>query len=72
MTVRLTELASLHSNAAEFGERLNICEEAVNRSEKLLDSVETSLKKMEEGWKGNMEVVESNVNRLDEMLKGSL
>eukprot|EP00984_Skeletonema_dohrnii_P003022 scaffold1016_cov137-Skeletonema_dohrnii-CCMP3373.AAC.5 len=72
LTVRLTELASLHSNAAEFGERLNVCEEAVNRSEKLLDSVETSLKKMEEGWKGNMEVVESNVNRLDEMLKGSM
>jgi len=72
LTVRLTELASLHSNAAEFGERLNVCEEAVNRSDKLLDSVETSLKKMEEGWKGNMEVVESNVNRLDEMLKGSL
>ncbi len=72
LTVRLTELATLHSNAAEFGERLNVCEEAVNRSEKLLESVETSLNKMEEGWKGNMEVVESNVNRLDEMLKGSM
>ena len=71
LTVRLTELASLHSSAAEFGERLNVCEEAVNRSEKLLESVETSLNKMEEGWKGNMEVVENNVNRLDEMLKGS-
>ncbi|KAL7498345.1 hypothetical protein ACHAWT_009393 [Skeletonema menzelii] len=71
LTLRLTELASLHSSAAEFGERLNICEEAVNRSEKLLESVETSLNKMEEGWKGNMEVVENNVNRLDEMLRGS-
>lgn len=71
LTVRLTELANLHSNAAEFGERLNSCEDAVNRSEKLLSSVEVSLKKMEEGWKGNMEVVESNVNRLDELLKGS-
>eukprot|EP00573_Skeletonema_grethae_P007202 CAMPEP_0201697424 /NCGR_PEP_ID=MMETSP0578-20130828/11302_1 /ASSEMBLY_ACC=CAM_ASM_000663 /TAXON_ID=267565 /ORGANISM="Skeletonema grethea, Strain CCMP 1804" /LENGTH=402 /DNA_ID=CAMNT_0048183599 /DNA_START=15 /DNA_END=1223 /DNA_ORIENTATION=- len=72
LTVRLTELATLHSNAAEFGERLNVCEEAVNRSEKMLESVETSLNKMEESWKGNMEVVESNVNRLDEMLKGSM
>eukprot|EP00574_Skeletonema_japonicum_P011497 CAMPEP_0201716708 /NCGR_PEP_ID=MMETSP0593-20130828/2628_1 /ASSEMBLY_ACC=CAM_ASM_000672 /TAXON_ID=267983 /ORGANISM="Skeletonema japonicum, Strain CCMP2506" /LENGTH=403 /DNA_ID=CAMNT_0048206577 /DNA_START=21 /DNA_END=1232 /DNA_ORIENTATION=+ len=72
LTVRLTELATLHSNAAEFGERLNVCEEAANRSEKMLESVEKSLNKMEEGWKGNMEVVERNVNRLDEMLKGSM
>ncbi len=72
LTVRLTELATLHSNAAEFGERLNVCEEAVNGSEKMLESVESSLNKMEEGWKRNMEVVENNVNRLDEMLKGSM
>lgn len=71
LTVRLAELANLHSNAAEFGERLNSCEDAVNRSEKLLKSVEISLKKMEEGWKGNMEVVENNVNRLDALLKSS-
>ena len=52
LTVRLTELSSLHSNAAEFGERLNVCEEAADRSEKMLDSVEVSLKKMKEGWSG--------------------
>ena len=69
MTVRLSELATLHSNAAEFGERLNLCEEAVTRSEKMLDSVEVALKNMEEGWKDNMKIVESNVNMLDELLK---
>lgn len=71
LTVRLAELSNLHSNAADFGERLDVCEEAVNRSEKMLDSVDTSLKKMEEGWKVNMEVVESNVKRLDELLNES-
>jgi hypothetical protein len=71
LTVRLAELSNLHSNAANFGERLDVCEEAVNRSEKLLDSVDASLKKMEEGWKINMEVAESNVKRLDELLNGS-
>ena len=71
LTVRLAELSNLHSNAADFGERLDVCEEAVNRSEKLLDSVDASLKKMEEGWKVNMEVAESNVKRLDELLNGS-
>ncbi len=71
LTVSLAELSNLHSNAADFGERLDVCEEAVNRSEKLLDSVDASLKKMEEGWKVNMEVAESNVKRLDELLNGS-
>ena len=71
LTVRLAELSNLHSNAADFGERLDVCEEAVNRSEKLLDSVDASLKKMEEGWNVNMEVAESNVKRLDELLNGS-
>ena len=71
LTVRLAELSNLHSNAANFGERLDVCEEAVNRSEKLLDTVDASLKKMEKGWKINMEVAESNVKRLDELLNGS-
>jgi hypothetical protein len=71
LTVRLTELSNLHSNAAEFDQRLNGCEEAVNRSEKILDSVEVSLKKMEEGWKRNLEVVEKNVKRLDDLSKES-
>lgn len=67
LTVRLTELSNLHSNAADFGVRLDAAEAAVGRSEALLRNVEEALKKMDEGWKDNMATVERNVKKLDEM-----
>jgi hypothetical protein len=67
LTVRLTELSNLHSNAAEFGARLDAAEGAVTRSEVVLRNVEEALRKMEVGWKENMEAVERNVKKLDEL-----
>jgi len=67
LTVRLTELSNLHSNAADFAVRLDAAEAAVGRSEALLRNVEEALKKMDEGWKDNMAAVERNVKKLDEM-----
>ena len=58
LTVRLTELSNLHSNAANFGVRLDAAETVVSRSEVLLRNVEESLRKLETGWKANMEAVE--------------
>ena len=68
LTVRLLELSNLHSSAAEFGARLAAAEMAVARSEGVLLSVEEALEKMEGGWKSNMESVENNLKRLDELL----
>ncbi len=67
LTFRLTELSNLHSNAADFGVRLDAAEAAVCRSEALLKNVEDALNKMDAGWKDNMETVEKNVKKLDEM-----
>lgn len=71
LAVRLLELSNLHASAAEFASRLEAAEGAVNRSEVVLTSVEGVLKKMEGGWKENMESVERNVERLDEILSKS-
>ena len=68
LTSRLTELSDLHSNAAEFGSRMDAAEETLTRSEGLLASVEEALGKMEGGWKENMEAVERSVNKLDELV----
>ncbi len=68
LTVRLTELSNLHSNAAEFGVRLDAAEAAASRSEVLLRNVEEALGKMEVGWKDNMEAVEKNVKKLDDFV----
>ena len=70
LTVRLTELSNLHSNAANFGVRLDAAETVVSRSEVLLRNVEESLRKLETGWKANMEAVEGNVKKLDELMAG--
>lgn len=70
LTSRLTELSNLHSNAAEFGSRMDAAEETLTRSEALLASVEEALGKMEGGWKENMEAVERSVKRLDELVAG--
>lgn len=70
LTSRLTELANLHSNAAEFGSRLDAAEETLVRTEALLLSLEVALEKVEGGWKENMEAVERNVKRLDELVSG--
>ncbi|KAL7525721.1 hypothetical protein ACHAXR_001129, partial [Thalassiosira sp. AJA248-18] len=67
LTVRLLELANLHTNAAEFSTRLEAAEIAVARSEGVLYSVEEALNNVEGGWKVNMEGVERNVKRLDEL-----
>ncbi|KAL7467222.1 hypothetical protein ACHAXS_007477 [Conticribra weissflogii] len=67
ITFRLTELSNLHSNAADFGVRLDAAEAAVSRSEALLKNVEVALNKMDAGWKDNMKTVEKNVKKLDEM-----
>ena len=68
LTSRLTELSDLHSNAAEFGSRMDAAEETLTRSEGLLASVEEAFGKMEGGWKENMEAVERSVNKLDELV----
>lgn len=68
LTSRLTELSDLHSNAAEFGSRMDAAEETLTRSEGLLANVEEALGKMEGGWKENMETVERSVNKLDELV----
>eukprot|EP00956_Cyclotella_meneghiniana_P008184 scaffold10890_cov62-Cyclotella_meneghiniana.AAC.4 len=70
LTSRLTELSNLHSNAAEFGSRMDAAEETLTRSEALLASVEEALGKMEGGWKENMEAVERSVKKLDELVAG--
>eukprot|EP00585_Thalassiosira_rotula_P006096 CAMPEP_0196140734 /NCGR_PEP_ID=MMETSP0910-20130528/7537_1 /TAXON_ID=49265 /ORGANISM="Thalassiosira rotula, Strain GSO102" /LENGTH=409 /DNA_ID=CAMNT_0041401639 /DNA_START=16 /DNA_END=1245 /DNA_ORIENTATION=- len=68
LAVRLVELSNLHTNAAEFASRLDAAEAAVGRSEGVLTSVEEALGKMEGGWKDNLEGVERNLKRLDELL----
>jgi len=68
LTTRLTELSNLHSNAVEFGSRLDAAEETLNRSEAMLSNIEEALGKMENGWKENMETVEKNVKRLDDII----
>ncbi len=68
LTLRLLELSNLHTQAAEFAYRLTDAELAVSRSERVLLSVEASLKKMEDGWKENTNVLERNVKRLDDMM----
>ncbi|KAL9189991.1 hypothetical protein ACHAXT_009666 [Thalassiosira profunda] len=68
LTVRLVELANLHGSAAEFASRLDAAESALTRSEGTLTSVEEALGAMEGGWKENLEAVEKNVGRLDELL----
>eukprot|EP00571_Detonula_confervacea_P014813 CAMPEP_0172300964 /NCGR_PEP_ID=MMETSP1058-20130122/2961_1 /TAXON_ID=83371 /ORGANISM="Detonula confervacea, Strain CCMP 353" /LENGTH=432 /DNA_ID=CAMNT_0013010935 /DNA_START=76 /DNA_END=1374 /DNA_ORIENTATION=+ len=67
LTVRLLELSNLHTNAAEFASRLDAAEAAVGRSEGMLSSVEEAMHNMEGGWKENMDMVERNVERLDEL-----
>ena len=64
LTIRLVELSNLHASASNFASRLNAAETAVNRCE----SMEGTLNIMEEGWKSNMDLIESNVRRLDELL----
>jgi chromosome segregation ATPase len=68
LTSRLSDLSNLHSNAAEFGSRLDAAEETLTRSEALLANVEEALTKLERGWKENMEAVERNVKKLDELV----
>lgn len=68
LTVRLAELADLHATAADFATRLDAAEAVAARSEGALTSVEEALKAMEAGWKGNLEAVERNVKKLDELL----
>eukprot|EP00580_Thalassiosira_gravida_P015984 CAMPEP_0201665420 /NCGR_PEP_ID=MMETSP0494-20130426/6569_1 /ASSEMBLY_ACC=CAM_ASM_000839 /TAXON_ID=420259 /ORGANISM="Thalassiosira gravida, Strain GMp14c1" /LENGTH=396 /DNA_ID=CAMNT_0048144371 /DNA_START=22 /DNA_END=1212 /DNA_ORIENTATION=+ len=68
VAVRLVELSNLHASAAEFASRLDAAEAAVGRSEGVLTSVEEALGKMEGGWKDNLEGVEKNLKRLDELL----
>lgn len=70
LTSRLTELSNLHTNAAEFGVRLDAAEETLTRTELLLSNLEEALSKMEGGWKDNMKAVERNVKRLDELVAG--
>ena len=64
LTIRLVELSNLHASASNFASRLTAAETAVNRCE----SMEGTLNIMEEGWKSNMDLIESNVRRLDELL----
>ena len=68
LTLRLAELSNLHSNAADFSSRLTAAEVAVGRSEGMLHNVNEALSSMETGWKDNMDRVEGNVKRLDELL----
>jgi hypothetical protein len=68
LTLRLVELSNLHTSASNFASRLNAVETAVTRCESMLVNVEGTLNTMEEGWKSNMDVIESNVRRLDELL----
>ncbi|KAL7517799.1 hypothetical protein ACHAWX_002689 [Stephanocyclus meneghinianus] len=70
LTARLSELATLHSSAAEFGIRLDAAEETLNRSEAMLSNLEEALSRMERGWKENMERVERNVKVLDDIAAG--
>ena len=67
LTLRLAELSNLHSNAADFSSRLTAAEVAVGRSEGMLHNVNEALSSMETGWKDNMDRVEGNVKRLDEL-----
>ena len=68
LTIRLVELSNLHASASNFASRLTAAETAVNRCEGMLVNVEGTLNTMEEGWKSNMDVIERNVRRLDELL----
>jgi methyl-accepting chemotaxis protein len=70
LTARLSELSQLHTNAAEFGSRLDAAEETLGRTEALLSNLEEAVGRMEKGWKENMERMERNVNRLDEIVAG--
>jgi len=68
LTLRLVELSNLHTSASNFSSRLDAAETAVNRCEGMLVNVDETLNTMEEGWKSNMAMIESNVSRLDELL----
>ena len=68
LTIRLVELSNLHASASNFASRLTAAETAVNRCEGMLVNVEGTLNTMEGGWKSNMDVIERNVRRLDELL----
>ncbi|KAL3798195.1 hypothetical protein HJC23_005756 [Cyclotella cryptica] len=70
LTTRLAELATLHSNAAEFGIRLDAAETTLNRSEAMLSHLEEVVSRVERGWVENMERVERNVKFLDDMVAG--
>ncbi len=66
---RLHQLAFLHTQAADFANRLVATEKSSTELERLLCNLEDTLQKVEKGCIENLHIMEKNVLVLDERLQ---
>jgi len=65
---RLTQLATLHTQASNFSARLVEVEHSANQSERLLKTLEETLDRVQVSCSDNLEVMHSNFNLLDDRM----
>jgi len=69
VVTRLTDLASLHSQASDFASRLTGVEDNITNAERLLVNFETVMDRVEAGCVENVKIVDDNMKHLDQRME---